>query len=73
MKAMLKQDIVRKATRLTRAGQLDVTIVLLRRMLRAESATLRPTGSIALTGRASPFRRGSGSTQPESAGPLRFG
>jgi hypothetical protein len=51
---MLKQDIVREATRLTRAGQLVEATVLLQRMLRGESApdaTLRTTGRIALTGR----------------------
>jgi len=35
---MLKQDIVREATRLTRAGQLVEATVLLQRMLRGESA-----------------------------------
>ena len=54
MKAMLKQDIVREATGLTRAGLLVEATVLLQRMLRGESApdaTLRSTGRIALTGR----------------------
>jgi poly(hydroxyalkanoate) depolymerase family esterase len=51
---MLKQDIVREATRLTRAGQLVEATVLLQRMLRGESApdaTLRTNGRIAVTGR----------------------
>jgi poly(hydroxyalkanoate) depolymerase family esterase len=54
---MLKQDIVREATRLTRAGQLVEATVLLQRMLLGESApdaTLR-TGRIALTGREPPI------------------
>ncbi|MEN3364072.1 MAG: hypothetical protein V7606_1346, partial [Burkholderiales bacterium] len=57
MKAMLKQDIIHEATRLTRAGQLVEATVLLQRMLRGESApdaTLRTTGRIALTGREPP-------------------
>ncbi|MEA2869262.1 MAG: hypothetical protein QOE39_3977, partial [Bradyrhizobium sp.] len=55
---MLKQDIVREATRLTRAGQLVEATVLLQRMLRGESApdaTLRTAGRIALTGREPPI------------------
>ncbi len=55
---MLKQDIVREATRLTRAGQLVEATVLLQRMLRGEStpdATLRTTGGIALPGREPPI------------------
>jgi poly(hydroxyalkanoate) depolymerase family esterase len=51
---MLKQDIVREATCLTRAGQLVEATELLQRMLRGESApdaTLRTIGRIALTGR----------------------
>ena len=54
---MLKLDIVREATRLTRAGQLVEATVLLQRMLRGESApeaTLR-TGRISLTGREAPI------------------
>jgi poly(hydroxyalkanoate) depolymerase family esterase len=51
---MLKQDIVREATRLTRAGQLVEATVLLQRMLRGETA-LEPTSGttdrIALPGR----------------------
>src|SRR5260370_29664420 len=51
---MLKQDIVREATRLTRAGQLVEATVLLQRMLRGETApdaTSDTTGRIALAGR----------------------
>jgi poly(hydroxyalkanoate) depolymerase family esterase len=51
---MLNQDIIREATRLTRAGQLVEATALLQRMLRGESAADAPsrTGShIALTGR----------------------
>jgi poly(hydroxyalkanoate) depolymerase family esterase len=51
---MLKQDVVREATRLTRAGQLVEATVLLQRMLRggsAPNATLRTAGRIALRGR----------------------
>src|SRR5438874_62752 len=58
VKAMLKQDIVREATRLTRAGQLVEATALLQRMLRGESApeaTSRTTGGIALTGREPPI------------------
>jgi len=58
VKAMLKQDIVREATRLTRAGQLVEATALLQRMLRGESApdaTLRTTGRLALTGREPPI------------------
>jgi poly(hydroxyalkanoate) depolymerase family esterase len=56
VKAMLKQDIIREATRLTRAGQLVEATLLLQRMLRGESApdaTFR-TGRIALGGREPP-------------------
>ena len=51
---MLNQDIIREATRLTRAGQLVEATALLQRMLRGESAANAPsrTGShIALAGR----------------------
>src|SRR5260370_32614869 len=51
---MLKQDIVREATRLTRAGQLVEATVLLQRMLRGEGApdaTSGTTAHVALTGR----------------------
>jgi poly(hydroxyalkanoate) depolymerase family esterase len=49
---MLKQDIVREATRLTRAGQLVEAAALLQRMLRGETAADATSGSgrIALTG-----------------------
>ena len=55
---MLKQDIVREATRLTRAGQLVEATALLQRMLRGESApdaASRTTGRIALAGREPPI------------------
>jgi poly(hydroxyalkanoate) depolymerase family esterase len=55
---MLKQDIVREATRLTRAGQLVEATALLQRMLRGESApdaTWRTSGRLALTGREPPI------------------
>jgi poly(hydroxyalkanoate) depolymerase family esterase len=51
---MLRQDIIREATRLTRAGQLVEATELLQRMLRGETApeaTSGPTGRIALPGR----------------------
>jgi poly(hydroxyalkanoate) depolymerase family esterase len=54
---MLKLDIVREATRLTRAGQLIEATVLLQRMLRGETVpneTSGTTGRIALTGRKPP-------------------
>jgi poly(hydroxyalkanoate) depolymerase family esterase len=55
---MLKQDIVREATRLTRAGQLVEATALLQRMLRgnnAPDATFRTaTDRIALKGREPP-------------------
>src|SRR5260370_1265748 len=51
VKQMLKQDIVREATRLTRAGQLVEATVLLQRMLRGETAPeATSAGRIALTG-----------------------
>ena len=58
MKAMLKQDIVREATRLTRAGQLVEATALLQRMLRGENApeaTSRTPGRIAPKGREPPI------------------
>ena len=51
---MLNQDIIREATRLTRAGQLVEATALLQRMLRGESAPDAPSrtgGRIALAGR----------------------
>ena len=69
---MLKQDIVREATRLTRAGQLVEATALLQRMLRGESApdaTLRPTGRIALTGRAPPIIDAKANTIEETDSP----
>ncbi len=51
---MLKQDIIREATRLTRAGQLVEATALLQRMLRGETApetTSSTTDRVALTGR----------------------
>lgn len=50
---MLNQDIIREATRLTRAGQLVEATALLQRMLRGESAPDAPSdtgGRIALAG-----------------------
>jgi poly(hydroxyalkanoate) depolymerase family esterase len=69
--AMLKQDIIREATRLTRAGQLIEATVLLQRMLRGESApdaTLR-TGRIALTGRERPTVDAKANSIEEMDGP----
>jgi len=57
VKAMLRQDIIREATRLTRAGQLIEATVLLQRMLRGDAvadAAPGPTGRIALIGREPP-------------------
>jgi len=57
VKAMLKQDIVREATRLTRAGQLVEATALLQRMLRGErapDALLRTTDHIAPSQRQPP-------------------
>jgi len=54
---MLKQDIVREATRLTRAGQLVEATALLQRMLRSERAAdalLRTTDHIAPSRREPP-------------------
>ena len=51
---MLNQDIIREATRLTRAGQLVEATALLQRMLRGERAPDAPSrtgGRIALAGR----------------------
>jgi len=55
---MLNQDIVREATRLTRAGQLVEATALLQRMLRGDSApdaTWRSTGRLALSRREPPI------------------
>ena len=68
---MLKQDIVREATRLTRAGQLVEAATLLQRMLRGESApdaTLR-TGRIALAGREPPIIDAKANTIEETDSP----
>jgi poly(hydroxyalkanoate) depolymerase family esterase len=72
VKAMLKQDIVREATRLTRAGQLVEATALLQRMLRGESApdaTFRTTGRIALTGREPPIIDANANTIEETNSP----
>ena len=56
--AMLNQDIIREATRLTRAGQLVEATALLQRMLRGESppdATSRTDGRIAIARREPPI------------------
>jgi hypothetical protein len=50
---MLNQDVVREATRLTRAGQLVEATALLQRMLRGDSATGPTSGS---TTRTAPAR-----------------
>ena len=68
---MLNQDIVREATRLTRAGQLVEATALLQRMLRGESApdaTLRTTGRLALTGREPPIIDAKANTIEETDG-----
>ena len=57
VKTMLNQDMLREATRLTRAGQLAEATALLQRMLcgeRAPHATLRTAGGLALIGREPP-------------------
>ena len=57
---MLNQDIIREATRLTRAGQLVEATALLQRMLRGESAPDAPSrtgGRIALAGSRSSLTR----------------
>jgi poly(hydroxyalkanoate) depolymerase family esterase len=69
---MLKHDIVREATRLTRTGQLVEATALLRRMLRGESApdaTLRTTGRIALTRREPPIIDAKANTVEETDSP----
>jgi poly(hydroxyalkanoate) depolymerase family esterase len=52
---MLNQDVVREATRLTRAGQLVEATALLQRMLRGDSAPGRTSGG---TARTAPARLG---------------
>ena len=69
---MLKLDIVREATRLTRAGQLGEATALLQRMLRGESAqdgTLRATRRIALTGQQPPIIDAKANTIGETDSP----
>jgi poly(hydroxyalkanoate) depolymerase family esterase len=69
---MLKQDIVREATRLTRAGQLVEATVLLQRMLRGETApdaTFGTTGRITLTGREPPIIDAKANTIEETDSP----
>jgi hypothetical protein len=69
---MLKQDIVREATRLTRAGQLVEATVLLQRMLRGETApeaTSSTPGRIALTGREPLIIDGKADTIEETDSP----
>jgi poly(hydroxyalkanoate) depolymerase family esterase len=68
---MLKQDIVREATRLTCAGQLVEATALLQRMLRGDSApdaTWRTTGRLALTGREAPIIDAKANTVEETDG-----
>jgi Esterase PHB depolymerase len=68
---MLSQDVMREATRLTRAGRLVEATALLQRMLRGESApdaTLR-AGPIALTGREPPIIDARANTIEEADGP----
>src|SRR5216684_5176864 len=72
VKAMLKQDIVREATRLTRAGQLVEATLLLQRMLRGENApdaTFRTIDRIALTGREPPIIDAKANTIAETDSP----
>jgi poly(hydroxyalkanoate) depolymerase family esterase len=69
---MLNQDIVREATRLTRAGQLVEATLLLQRMLRGESApdaTSHTRGRIALTGREPTIIDATANTIEETVGP----
>ena len=71
--AMLKQDIIREATRLTRAGQLVEATVLLQRMLRGESApdaTSRTDGRIALARREPPIIDAKANVIEETVPPL---
>jgi hypothetical protein len=69
---MLKQDIVREATRLTRAGQLVEATALLQHMLRGKTvpdATSGTTGRIALTRRDPPIIDGEPNTIEETDSP----
>jgi poly(hydroxyalkanoate) depolymerase family esterase len=69
---MLKHDIVREATRLTRAGQLVEATALLQRMLRGKTvpdATSGTTGRIALTRRDPPIIDGEPNTIEETDSP----
>jgi poly(hydroxyalkanoate) depolymerase family esterase len=69
---MLKQDIIREATRLTRAGQLVEATVLLQRMLRGESepeGASPTTGRLALTGRKPPNIDAKANTVEETDSP----
>ena len=68
---MLNQDMVREATRLTRAGQLVEATALLQRMFRGESApdaTLRSTGRLALSRREPPIIDAKANTIEETDG-----
>ncbi len=68
---MLNQDIVREATRLTRAGQLVEATALLQRMLRGDNArdtTFRTTDPIALQGRKPPVIDAKANTVEETDG-----
>lgn len=72
MKAMLKQDIVREATRLTRAGQLVEATRLLQRMVRGESAPdaiVRTTSRIALKEHEPPIIDAKANTIEETDSP----
>jgi poly(hydroxyalkanoate) depolymerase family esterase len=69
---MVKLDIVREATRLTRAGQLVKATVLLQRMLRGENApeaTSSTTGRIAFKGREPPIIDAKANTIEETDSP----
>jgi poly(hydroxyalkanoate) depolymerase family esterase len=69
---MLKQHIIREATRLTRAGQLVEATVLLQRMLRGDTApdaASGATGRIALIGRESPTIEAKANTIEEAESP----
>jgi poly(hydroxyalkanoate) depolymerase family esterase len=69
---MMKHDIVREATRLTRASQLGDATVLLQRMLRGEiapAATMRTTNRIALPGREPTVIDGTANTIADTGRP----